>query len=912
MIRFQDLGRDSLALAGGKAAALGDLTRAGFPVPPGFCVTTEAFRRVAAGSGLRKVLETLEHANPADVPALGVLAACAREALLGAPLPDEVREACAAAYLGLGEGVPVAVRSSATAEDLPDASFAGQHETFLNAVGEQAVQDAIRRCWASLFTERAVVYRAQRGIPHHAVQLAVAVQWMVDASVAGVLFTADPVTGRRDRAVVDASPGLGESIVSGAVNPDHFVVDRAGGQVLARRLGDKRVRVEPVPGGGTRSVNAPATDRESCLTDRELAALCDLGAKVEAHAGAPQDIEWALDQARLPSLLQSRPITTLYPLPVRASPPDGGMRAYFSFNVAQGVFGPLTPMGLHTFRMLGASMFTRVGAVQVPIERGVPFVLEAGQRMWLDVTAVLRHPVGRRAASFALKRMEARSLEAMRALLEDARFAVRPHSRAAFARGLLRAMVATRIPLRVLRAWLFPARARARAASAIEGALKLADVPPGATPSQRLDAFVHLVAAGGFRIITTVIPTILAGYGGLVLARRLLGARASAEEIEAVLRALPHNPTTEMDLELWELAWGLRADPEARAALAKQTPEALGGLYRKGALPRALQSGLAGFLSRYGARGVAEIDVGVPRWGDDPTHLLGSLANYLRLEEQAVTPDQQFRRAAQLAEGTVAELGERARQVGPIRGRLVRIALSRVRALAGLRELMKFGMVRLLARGRSMLLETGEALRREGRLESAEDVFFLDVPELRAAIGGEDVKAKVLERRAARAREQSRKHIPRVLLSDGTDVEATLPAGEGLTGTPASAGRVTAVARVVMDPTGARLEPGEILVAPSTDPGWTPLFLTAGGLVMEMGGAMSHGAVVAREYGIPAVVGVRSATELIRTGQRITVDGGSGVVTVEGGPGPGQESQVRTATPASAPPSTSQAELKRG
>jgi pyruvate,water dikinase len=882
VIRFKDLGRESLAVAGGKAAALGELTRAGFPVPPGFCVTTEAYRRVAAGSALREVLEPLARTDAADVPALGALAARAREALLGAPLPEDVREACAAAYLALGAEVPVAVRSSATAEDLPDASFAGQHETFLNAVGEQAVLDAIRRCWASLFTERAVVYRARRGIPHQSVHLAVAVQWMVDASVAGVLFTADPVTGRRDRAVIDASPGLGESIVSGAVNPDHFVVDRATGQVLSRRLGDKRVRVEAVPGGGTRSVEAPAADQESCVTDKELAALCELGARVEAHAGAPQDIEWALDQARLPALLQSRPITTLYPVPVRPSvPPGEGARAFFSFNVAQGVFGPLTPMGLHAIRMFVGSVFTRVGAIQVPPGAGAPFVVEAGQRIWGDITGLLRNAVGRRLAGFALARMEARSLEALRALLEDPRFSPRPYSRAALARGLLRAMAVTRAPLRLVRAWFFPARARAHAARAVEQALTLAEVPPSATPSERLDAFVRLVTEGGFKAITSLFPVAAAGLAGFGLARRLLGERASREEMEAVLRALPHNPTTEMDLELWEVARRLREDGASRAALAKGTPEALAGLYREGALPGALQAGLAAFLERYGARGVAEIDLGVPRWSDEPAHILGSLANYLRLEENAVTPDEQFRRAAQKAEAAVAELKERARRAGRLRGRVVGLALSRARALAGLRESMKFAIVRLFGRGRRLLLEIGEALRREGRLDSAEDVFFLDVPELREAIAGADLRARIQERRAVRAREQSRKHVPRLLLSDGTDVEATLPAGQGLTGTPASAGRVTAVARVVLDPNGARLEPGEILVAPSTDPGWTPLFLTAGGLVMEMGGAMSHGAVVAREYGIPAVVGVRGATERIRTGQRITVDGGSGVVTPE-------------------------------
>jgi pyruvate,water dikinase len=280
---------------------------------------------------------------------------------------------------------------------------------------------------------------------------------------------------------------------------------------------------------------------------------------------------------------------------------------------------------------------------------------------------------------------------------------------------------------------------------------------------------------------------------------------------------------------------------------------------------------------------VAEIDLGVARWREDPAHLLGSVANYLALRETpgAAPPVEQFRRGSREAEETVRILGERAERAGEWRGTLVRFALSRVRELAGLRELIKFALVQVLAKGRLLILDVGAALVKDGRLDQAEDAVFLDVAELRRALAGEDLRGLVRERRAAREREKGRRHVPRVMLSDGTDVEATLPPREGLVGTAASAGTVTAVARVVMDPVGAKLEPGEILVAPSTDPGWTPLFLTAAGLVMERGGAMSPGAVVAREYGIPAVVGVANATATIKSGQRITVDGGAGVVSVE-------------------------------
>lgn len=882
VLPFGELSRASLPIAGGKAASLGEMTRAGFPVPQGFCVTTAAYQLAAGHSGLAAVLKELEGVPGTELAALSKLAERARAALREAEVPEVVRAACAAAYrdiAGPGGSAPVAVRSSATAEDLPDASFAGQHETLLNVVGEPALLDAVRECWSSLFTERAVVYRAQRGIHHGSVFLAVAVQRMVDAAVAGVMFTANPITGRRTEVVVDASPGLGEAIVSGAVNPDHFVLSREGRAVVERRLGDKKLRIESVPGGGTREVRSEGGAAQACITDAELAALCELGEKAEAHYGSPQDLEWALDGQRRPLLLQSRPITTLYPLEKHQGP----IAAYFSVNVAQGVFLPFTPMGIQAFKLLGTSMATVLGVPPAdPLQGPWPMVV-AGERLWLDMSVPLRTSIGRSLAQFAVARMEARSLPVVKALLEDPRFSVRPASKRKLLGAVARIVFQQKVPVTLARGLISPARARDLAQRTIAEQLARGDVPANATPAQKLDAFVRLLSTVAPQIMGKVAPAALIGMGGIAVARKLLGPLASPKEIDGVLRALPHNPTTEMDLELWGVADEIgRAGGDARQVFRDHPPAELARLYQERALPPVVLETMDRFLARYGVRAVAEIDLGVARWREDPTHLLGSVANYLVLREQpgAVPPDEQFRRASKEAETTVAALIDRAERAGEWRGTLVKFVLSRVRELAGLRELIKFAFVKMLAKGRGLVLEVGAALVKEGRLDAAEDAVFLDVKELRRSLLGEDLRALVKERRAARARELGRRHIPRVMLSDGTDVEATLPRREGLVGTAASAGTVTAVARVVMDPVGAKLEPGEILVAPSTDPGWTPLFLTAAGLVMEMGGSMSHGAVVAREYGIPAVVGVANATSAIKTGQKITVDGGAGVVSL--------------------------------
>jgi pyruvate,water dikinase len=334
-----------------------------------------------------------------------------------------------------------------------------------------------------------------------------------------------------------------------------------------------------------------------------------------------------------------------------------------------------------------------------------------------------------------------------------------------------------------------------------------------------------------------------------------------------------------------ELADRLRPHEEVRRLFKELSPAELSARYLRGDLPGELAAPVRTFLDRYGHRGVAEIDAGVARWGEDPAHILGALANYMQLPSDAASPVAQFRKGAADADAMIEELARRAGEKSKLRGAAVRFALSRVRALAGVRELPKFHFVEVLARVRGLLFDIADDLVAAGRLDARDDVFMLRWSEVDRAIKGEDVRAIARERRATYAIEMGRRGLPRILLSDGTEPEAlaggnTMNMEGNLRGTPASAGRVTARARVVLDPVGARLEPGEILVAPSTDPGWTPLFLTAAGLVMEMGGAMSHGAVVARECGIPAVVGVPRATDRIKTGDRVTIDGASGTIEV--------------------------------
>jgi pyruvate,water dikinase len=900
-------------LVGGKAANLGELLSAGLPVPEGFCLTTEAYRRATAGShdgggqqdgdqpaehslaGLHEALNHLagngatQHGTAdAGLPALAALAGHARELIRGTEVPADITAAIEHAYAALGADVPVAVRSSATAEDLPTASFAGQQDTYLNVMGAAAVVDAVRNCWASLWTDRAVSYRAELGIDASTVSLAVVVQRMVDAATAGVMFTANPLTGRRRQAVIDASPGLGEAVVSGAVNPDHFVVDPDTGHVIERRLGDKRLLVRSLPGGGTETLDMPDAGTDACLTDRQAADLARLGLQAERHFGSPQDTEWAIDSDGRLWLTQSRPITTLYPLPERVSARPG-TRVYLCFSLAQGLTRPITPMGLAAFRLIASSV-ARAARFDVPEPRNGPApYAEAGQRIYFDLTTVARSTTGRRIVPRVFDVMEARSAAVLRRVFDDPRFAVTNRTPLGLLRHVVPAAMHARAPETLLRAVFRPEAALRRANRFAREFGKSLELGPGATPAQRLDHAEFLLSNRLFPIVPAVLPLPALGFAMLGLAGKLLGGHKRWDDLQEVLRGLPNNVTTEMDLELWRLATVIRDDGGSSTAVRNQAPAALAAQFDAGQLPAVLQAGLARFMERYGQRAVAEVDVGMPRWSDDPTHILGVLANYLRLEDSSLAPDVQFTTAAEQAEETVERLVAEARSRGRLRGAVVRAALRRARLFAGLRELPKYQIVVGLAEVRRQLQQVGTALAAAGSIAAPDDVFFLDFSEARLGLDGStpaDLRNLVARRREAYARELGRRQVPRLLLSDGTEPEAVPVARSGaapqvagtLSGSPASAGVVSADARVILDPVGAHLEPGEILVAPSTDPGWTPLFLTAGGLVMEMGGPNSHGAVVAREYGIPAVVGVPDATVLLSSGQRITVDGAAGTV----------------------------------
>ncbi|MEV0831096.1 PEP/pyruvate-binding domain-containing protein [Nonomuraea rubra] len=807
LIPLSDIDGSMLGLVGGKAAGLGEMIKAGERVPDGFCLTVESYR-----SGQLPEKELVE------------------------------------AYERLGAG-RVAVRSSATAEDLPEASFAGQQDTYLDIEGAGELIDAVHRCWDSLFTERAVAYRAAAGVDEAA--MAVVVQRMIDPVAAGVMFTANPITGCRTELVVDAAPGLGTAIVEGSVVPDHYVLDQ-------------RMPAVPNPGG--------------CLSTEQLGQLRAAGLRLQEHFGSPQDIEWAIDAEGVLWLLQSRPITTLFPLP----PDTGDTRLYLEVGHVQGMLRPCTPMGVSLLKTGGNMWFQAAGA-KVDRRDPLPRMVPIGGRLYFDVTDFARNKTMRGNLVTSLEIYGPRVQSAVLRMLDDPRFAPRPglpfHLGTAL-KGALRMVPAGMAG--VVSSLSNPALARARAFRGV-AEIKRLIVPPGesATAAERLrwvieDSHKAVMSIDMHGILWPLATGMITG----TLPAALLKGVATDEELDTVLGGMPYNVTTQMDLKLWDLAVKAR---EHRDLFLGTPPEDLAAKYFAGELP---DIGMTGFLATYGMRAAAEIDVGVPHWDEDPAPLFATIANYLRVDDPEQAPDLRFKAAAAKAERMIETLSRRARARRPVRGRLAVFFMRRSRQLTGLRELAKFAWLPAIQACRRQLLLAGADLADRGRLERADDIMFLTLEEARAAAHDEaDHRELATMRRAEYERELRRRIVPGALLSDGTDVEALAPAQPAqdgvLTGMSGAAGQATGRARVIRDPVGARIEPGEILVAPTTDPGWTPLFMTAAGLVTETGSPVAHGPTVAREYGIPAVICVRDATNEIRTGQLITIDGTAGTVRVE-------------------------------
>jgi phosphohistidine swiveling domain-containing protein len=888
-IPFSDLNKNSVDLVGGKGANLGELAGVGVPVPDGFCLITRAFRHfLEACPDLDKHYARMEQLDVDDRMAVSRVGDDLRSALSDLPIPDDVRTELLDAWHRSGDGCPHAVRSSATAEDLSEASFAGQHDTYLNVSGESQLLDSVRRCWISLFTDRAIGYRARHGFDHRQIELAVVIQRMVVPQAAGVMFTADPVSGRRGTILINAAYGLGEAVVSGLVNPDLYRIEKDG--TVDKSIADKRLAIESLPSGGVAQQDVPEVMRKvQALPDEKIEELAALGRRIQNHFGSPQDIEWALADGCI-QVLQSRPITSLYPIP--EPPPDGRLHVYFSFGHQQMMTNPIKPLGISVLRT-----FFPFGQ-RWPEGESKQMVV-AGNRIFFDYTDPLHARFGRPLIIWAAGNMDKRAGKSL------AEIASRPEFRKNHRFNLLRELAidafAARAAARVLADLLwanmatrqaaadeFLRRTLARSRAAIErtqGADRIARVQLDLTkvPSRMF-----------YRLTLTQVSAMVARS---LIERLCLRWLEDTADIAALDKSLHGNVTTEMALAIGDLADLARDKPALLDLL--QLASAQLAVPRMDSVPGgpAFQEALDAFLVRYGMRGHGEIDITRARWIEQPTQLIpGILANTRsgRAGEHRERFRAGEREAAKAAERILGRLRatSQGRPKAVVMSRLIKVQ----RTLMGMREHLKFLAVNLFEVYRQAIHAEADALAEAGMLASPTDADYLTLDELRRILAGQ-VPADLAEViRARRAEQEAFEALtpPRLFTSDGEIVRGprAVHAREGvLVGHAVSAGVAEGRARVVLRPQDAELQDGDILVAAFTDPAWTPLFSAVRGIVLEVGGLMTHGAVVARELGLPAVVGIDDATRLIRDGERIRVDGFLGTVEPIRGSAPGEVSE---------------------
>jgi rifampicin phosphotransferase len=840
VLGFQDIDDAQIAIVGGKGAHLGELSRIeGIHVPPGFCVTTHAFRRIMAEApSIDARLDQLSRLTPIDRAAINTLSAEIRRTLEGIPIPDDVSAAITGALGRLDEHAAYAVRSSATAEDLPTASFAGQHDTYLNVIGPASILQHVSRCFASLFTERAVTYRLRNRLDHRKVSMAAVVQQMVLPHAAGILFTADPVTSNRKVIAVEAGFGLGETLVSGHVSADAYRV--RDGEVISKSIAEKQ------PQG------------QAALTDAQVVRLAQLGRRIEAHFGSPQDIEWCLIDDDF-QIVQSRPITTLFPIPATD---DGGNHVFVSVGHGQMMTDAMKPLGISMWQLTA-----------------LPRMYEAGGRLFVDVTQRLASPTSRASLLEVMGRGDPLIRDALETVLRRDDFipslpdegeVSAPTSSApppletdpAIVAGLIARTQASIVALkRDIRTKSGPALIEFILADIQELRRILFD-------RQSHQVFMSAMEATWW------------------LNEKLDAWLGEKNAADTLTQSVPNNVTSEMGLALLDLADVIRPHPEVVAFLQQvegdedfldKLDEIAGG--------REARHAILAFLDKYGMRCVGEIDITRPRWSERPATLLpvilGNVKNFdpgageRRLEQGLVE--------AQRKEQDVLER-LRALPDGEQKAEETKRKIDRVRTFIGYREYPKYGMVSRYFVYKQALLEEAGRLVRAHVLREKEDIFYLTFEELHDVVRSNQADDQRIRARKDAFIAYQALTPPRVLTSDGEAVAGAyrrvgVPAG-ALVGLPVSAGTSEGRARVIHDMAEADLEAGDILVTAYTDPSWTPVFLAIKGLVTEVGGLMTHGAVIAREYGLPAVVGVEHATQLIRDGQRIRVHGTEGYVEI--------------------------------
>jgi pyruvate,water dikinase len=883
VLRFQDIDKTQLKVVGGKGVNLGELSRIeGVPVPDGFCISTEAFKRIIGEAPLiNELLGQLSLLNVGDRDKIYELSGEIRRILEKIAIPQDIIEEITLSLHRFGENTACAVRSSATAEDLPMVSFAGQQDTYLNIIGEEAILRHISKCWASLFSERAVIYRLQNSFDHRKVHQAVIVQRMVFPQAAGILFTADPVTSDRKVLSIDASFGLGEALVSGLVNADNYKV--RNGKVTDKKISAKKLAVHALKDGGTKEQEIePELQGKQVLTDNQILQLGRIARKIEEHFGSPQDIEWCLFNDTF-YFVQSRPITTLYPIPAYPPVPertgttlsagsevyDQENHVYISVGHQQMMTDPIKPLGLSFFLLT------------TPAHMCI-----AGGRLFVDVTDSLASPVSRENLLNVMGQHDPLMKNALMTIVEREDFIKSsPDGEKVLGsrksdKGLLSSGLQEQIEYKAT----IVSDLIKKSQTSIEELKQNIQTKSG---SDLFDFILEDIkqlkkilfdpqSSGVFMAAMDASSWINENMN------KWLGEKNVAD---ALTQSVSDNITSEMGMALLDVADVIRPYPEVIDYLQHTKEDNfLDGMVKFDGGQES-QDAINDYLSKYGMRCSGEIDITRTRWSEKPATLVPIiLSNIKNFEPEASS--RKFEQGRQEALRKEQELLDRLKQLpdGEKKVKETKRMISLIRNFIGYREYPKYGMINRYFVYRQALLKEAGQLVQANIIHEKEDIYYLTFEELHEVVRTNKLDYQIINKRKDEYKFYEKLTPPRVITSDGEIIAGeyireNLPA-EAIAGLPVSSGVIEGRARVILNLENAEIEDGDILVTTFTDPGWTTLFVSIKGLVTEVGGLMTHGAVIAREYGLPAVVGVENATRLIKDRQRIRVNGTVGYVEI--------------------------------
>ncbi|HDR7517848.1 phosphoenolpyruvate synthase [Bacillus mobilis] len=863
VLDFQEIENTQLSLVGGKGLNLGELSSVqGLQVPEGFCVTTVGYEKaIEQNEELQTLLQQLTKLKMEERAQIGEMSKKIREVIMLVEIPSDVVEAVTHYLSRFGNEHAYAVRSSATAEDLPYASFAGQQDTYLNIIGEEAILQYVRKCWASLFTERAVMYRMQNSFEHNQVSICVVVQKMVFPEASGILFTADPITSNRKVLSIDASFGLGEALVSGLVSADNYKVKE--GEISETMIATKKIAIYAVKEGGTETKQIdPVQQKMQTLSEQQILQLAQIGRQIEAYFGCPQDIEWCLAHDTF-YIVQSRPITTLYPIPEEN---DGGNHVYISVGHQQMMTDAMKPLGLSFFLL----------TTNAPMRK-------AGGRLFVDATQQLASPASRDYLINTLGKSDPLVRDALTTIIERDNFIT-----------LLPDDEKEKIVSKSKQS------ANSQPENENDPAIVTNLIQNSEASIEELKRNMQMKS--GTDVLDFIlediqqlkkvlfnpqsIAVIMAGMNASTWINekmeQWLGEKNAADTLS---QSVQNNITSEMGLALMDVADVIRPYPEVIAYLQHVEDDSfLNELVQFKGGEKA-RDAISAFLNKYGMRCSGEIDITKTRWSEKPTTIIPMIVNNIR-DFEAGASKRKFEEGLQEAVKKEEELVNRLQHLPDSKQKVeeTKRMIRNIRNCIGYREYPKYGMINRYFIYKQALLKEAEQLVQSGVIHEVDDIYYLTFEELHEVVRTNKLDYELIQKQKNDYKLYEKLTPPRIMTSDGEIITGkykreNLPA-DAIVGLPVSSGVIEGRARVILNMEEANLEEGDILVTAFTDPGWTPLFVSIKGLVTEVGGLMTHGAVIAREYGLPAVVGVENATKIIKDGQRIRVHGTEGYIEV--------------------------------